>query len=257
MKKLLFLFCLLSYFSVFSQSHRHPEYENGETTSKSNFHHRLVVGTLFPLRVHGGYEMQWKGLQLGFFVGITPQKYQDLVFELLQKTRPAYQRELTYLQSVAQSKMQYGGELKLNIGKNFSIGGTIQIFNYSLIDTPKQITEGLLPEEAANINASLQGSNEARAAYETKKVEAFMNTIVAGPTLEKLFWLNPKETVFIRFKATYWFLINRQNDLTSQDFTPLEQSAIDSFRPKFLSKIDNVSSQLQAPSFGVELGVAF
>ena len=84
-----------------------------------------------------------------------------------------------------------------------------------------------------------------------------MNTIVAGPVVEKTFWLDKSETFFIRAKFAYWVLVTRQNDLKSTDFTPIEQLGIDSYKPRFLNKLERVSSKLQAPSFGLELGIAF
>jgi hypothetical protein len=52
-------------------------------------------------------------------------------------------------------------------------------------------------------------------------------------------------------------VLKRENDLVSQDYTSLEQLGIESFKPRFLAKLEKISSQLQAPSFGLELGFAF
>ena len=251
MKNILCILLVLSCFSVFSQN-----YSNTYSES-SDFRHRVFGGAQFPLRVHVGYELQYKRLQLGGFVGFTPKRYQDLVFVILQKIKNEYVDELGYLRNAAEPKIQFGGELKMDIGKNWALGLTAQTFNASIRDTPRNITRGILPEEAPNIESLLNYSAEVKNAYENKVVEAFMNTIVAGPIIEKTFWLDKSETFFIRAKFAYWFLVTRENDLKSQDFTPTEQLGIDSYKPRFLNKLERVSSKLQAPSFGLELGIAF
>lgn len=251
MKNILFLVLALSYFSVFSQN------TVNVYTEASDFQHRIYVGSQLPLRVHVGYELQYKRLQIGGFVGFTPKRYQDAVFYVLQKVKNEYVDELEYLKVSAQPKIQFGGEIKMDVGKNISVGLTAQTFNASIRDTPKNITKGILPEEAAGIESLLSYSAEVKNAYENKVVEAFMNTIVAGPVVEKTFWLDKTETFFIRAKFAYWILITRQNDLKTTDFSSLEQLGIDSYKPRFLNKLERVSSKLQAPSFGLELGIAF
>ena len=251
MKNILFLVLALSYFSVFSQN------TVNVYTEASDFQHRIYAGSQLPLRVHVGYELQYKRLQVGGFVGFTPKRYQDAVFYVLQKVKNEYVDELEYLKISAQPKIQFGGEIKMDVGKNISVGLTAQTFNASIRDTPKNITKGILPEEAAGIESLLSYSAEVKNAYENKVVEAFMNTIVAGPVVEKTFWLDKTETFFIRAKFAYWILITRQNDLKTTDFSSLEQLGIDSYKPRFLNKLERVSSKLQAPSFGLELGIAF
>ena len=246
MKKTFLLIILFSSFSTFAQ---YPE--------NANFHHRFFVGTLFPLRVHAGYELQYKRLQINGFAGFMSNNYQNLVFEILQKIKPDYKGELSYLKNFASPKSQFGGELKLDIGKGISIGATAQTFNATITDTPRGITAGILPENLVYIEGFLSNQPDARNIYESKQVEAFMNTILVGPVLEKTFWLNPSRSIFIRTKLSYWFLASRKNDLNSQDFTPEELIAIDTFKPLFLRKIDKISSQFQAPSFGLELGLSF
>lgn len=251
MKNILFLILALPYFSVFSQN------TVNVYTEASDFQHRIYAGSQIPLRVHVGYELQYKRLQVGGFVGFTPKRYQDAVFYVLQKLKNEYVDELEYLKVSAQPKIQFGGEVKMDVGKNISLGLTAQTFNASIRDTPKNITRGVLPEEAAGIESLLNNSAEIKNAYENKVVEAFMNTIVAGPVVEKTLWLDKSETFFIRAKFAYWVLVTRQNDLKSTDFTPIEQLGIDSYKPRFLNKLERVSSKLQAPSFGLELGIAF
>lgn len=247
---ILLVFALLS-FSVFSQNTINVYSE------ASDFQHRIYAGSQLPLRVHVGYELQYKRLQLGGFVGFTPKRYQDAVFYVLQKVKNEYVDELEYLKVAAQPKIQFGGELKIDIGKNIAVGLTAQTFNASIKDTPRNITRGILPEEAAGIESLLSYSAEVKNAYENKVVEAFMNTIVAGPVIEKTFWLDKTETFFLRAKFAYWVLVTRENDLKTTDFSSLEQLGIDSYKPRFLNKLERVSSKLQAPSFGLELGIAF
>ena len=251
MKNTILLVLTLSYFSVFSQNTANVY------TEAPDFQHRIIAGSQIPLRVHVGYELQYKRLQVGGFVGFTPKRYQDAVFYVLQKLKNEYVDELEYLKVSAQPKIQFGGELKMDVGKNISVGLTAQTFNASIRDTPKNITRGVLPEEAANIESLLSYSAEVKNAYENKVVEAFMNTIVAGPIIEKTLWLDKTETFFIRAKFAYWVLVTRQNDLKTTDFSSLEQLGIDSYKPRFLNKLERVSSKLQAPSFGLELGIAF
>ncbi len=251
MKNILFLVLALSYSSVFSQN------TVNVYTEASDFQHRIYAGSQLPLRVHVGYELQYKRLQVGGFVGFTPKRYQDAVFYVLQKVKNEYVDELEYLKVSAQPKIQFGGEIKMDVGKNISVGLTAQTFNASIRDTPKNITRGILPEEAAGIESLLSYSAEVKNAYENKVVEAFMNTIMAGPVVEKTFWLDKTETFFIRAKFAYWMLVTRQNDLKTTDFSSLEQLGIDSYKPRFLNKLERVSSKLQAPSFGLELGIAF
>ena len=246
MKKLFLLILLFSYFSTYSQ--------NSENT---NFHHHIYVGSMFPMRIHAGYELQYKRLQVGGFVGFMSKNYQNLVFEILQKIKPDYKGELSYLKDFASPKIQFGGELKVDIGKGISIGATAQTFDATITDTPQGITAGILPENLIYIEGFLSNKPDAKSVYENKKVEAFMNTVLAGPVFEKTFWLDTNKTLFIKTKLAYWFLVNRKNDLNSQDFTTDELLAIESFKPLFLRKIDKISSQFQAPSFGVELGFSF
>ena len=246
MKKIFLLILCFSYFSTFSQ--------NSENT---NFHHRIYVGSMFPLRVHAGYELQYKRLIIGGFVGFMSKNYQNFVFEILQKIKTEYKGELGYLKDFASPKTQFGGELKLDIGKRVSIGITAQTFNVTITDTPRGITAGILPENLIYIEGFLSNQPDAKNVYENKKVDAFMNTVLIGPVLEKAFWLNSNKTFFMKTKLAYWFLANRKNDLISQNFTTDELLAIESFKPLFVRKIDKISSQFQAPSFGVELGYSF
>jgi hypothetical protein len=252
MKKILFI-TLIS-FSAFSQNNTLTVY-----TEPSDIKHRFYVGTVFPLRMDAGYEFQYKRLQIGGFVGFTPKKFQSLVFEILERIKPEYVSEVNYLRLTAVPKVQFGGELKLDIGKGWSVGGTAQTFNATMTDTPKNIVEGILPENAIFVNGFVEASTnpEIKNAYNNKIVDAYMNSIIAGPVLEKTLWLNAQETIFIRAKASYWLLVSRENDLTSQDFTPTEKSGIDAFKPLFLNKLEKISSKLQAPSIGIELGFAF
>ena len=246
MKKIILLILFISPFSTFAQK-----------TSNANFHHQIFVGTMFPLRVHAGYEMQYKRLQINGFLGVIFKDYQGLVFDVLQKIMPVYKGELNYLRDFAHPKIQFGGELKLDIGKGISIGATAQTFNATITDTPKGITAGILPENLIYINGFLSDQPDARNIYENKQVNTYMNTILAGPVLEKTFWLDTNNTIFIKTKIAYWFLANRQNDLLSQDFTIAEQIGVDTFKPLFINKIDKISSQFQAPSIGLELGFSF
>ena len=244
-----FFFLLILFFSCFSTFS-----QNSENT---NFQHHLYVGSMFPLRIHAGYELQYKRLQINGFVGLISKNYQNLVFEILQKIKPEYQGEFSYLKEFASPKIQFGGDVKLDIGKGFSFGATAQAFNATINDTPRGITAGILPENLIYIEGFLSNQPDSKNVYENKKVEAFMNTVLVGPILEKTFWLDSNKTFFIKTKLAYWFLANRKNDLNSQDFTTDELLAIESFKPLFLKKIDKVSSQFQAPSFGVELGFLF
>jgi hypothetical protein len=254
MKKILFISLLFFSFSAFSQSNTLNVY-----TEPTDIKHRFYVGMVFPLRMDAGYEFQYKRLQIGGFVGFTPQKFQSLVFEILERIKPEYVNEIKYLRATAVPKVQFGGEIKLDIGKGWSVGGTAQTFNATMTDTPKNIVEGILPENAIFVNGFVEASTnpEIKNAYNSKIVDAYMNSIIAGPVLEKTLWLNAQETIFIRAKASYWLLVSRENDLTSQDFTSTEKSGIDAFKPLFLNKLEKISSKLQAPSFGVELGFAF
>ncbi len=254
MKKILFITLLLLSCSAFSQNNTLNIY-----SEPSDVKHRFYVGTVFPLRMDAGYEFQYKRLQIGGFVGFNPQKFQGLVFEILERIKPEYINEIGYLRIKAVPKVQFGGELKLDIGKGWSLGGTIQTFNATLTDTPKNIVEGILPENAIFVNGYVESSTnpEIKNAYNNKIVDAYMNAVIAGPVLEKTLWLNAQETFFIRAKASYWLLVSRENDLTSQDFTPTEKSGIDAFKPLFLNKLEKISSKLQAPSIGIELGFAF
>lgn len=246
MKNFIYLILFISSFPAFAQY-----------SEVKSVHHRIFVGTFFPLRVHAGYEMQYKRLQINGFVGVISKKYQSLVFDILQKIKPDYKGEFNYLKEFAIPKTQFGGELKLDIGKGISIGATVQTFDATIKDTPRGITAGILPENLIYIDGFLSNQPVARNIYETKQVEAFMNTVLAGPLLEKIFWLDTNNTIFIKAKLAYWFLANRENDLTTQDFTDIERVGIDTFKPLFLRKIDKISSQFQAPSIGVELGFAF
>ena len=254
MKKFLFAILFALSFSAFSQKNKLTVY-----TEPSDVKHRFYVGTVFPLRMDVGYEFQYKRLQIGGFVGFTPKKFQSLVFEILERIKPEYAAEINYLRFNATPKVQFGGELKLDIGKGWSLGGTAQTFNATLTDTPKNIVEGILPENAIFVNGFVDNSTnpEIKNAYTNKIVDAYMNSIIAGPVLEKTLWLNAQETIFVRVKASYWLLVTRQNDLTSQDFTVTEKSGIDAFKPLFLNKLEKISSKLQAPSIGLELGISF
>jgi hypothetical protein len=246
MKKNFLLILFITSFSTFAQH-----------SDNTNFHHRIFAGTQFPLRVQTGYEMQYKRLQINGFVGYMSKNYQGLVFDVLQKIKPEYNGELGYLKNFASPKIQFGGELKLDFGKGISLGATAQTFNATITDTPRGITAGILPENLKYIDGFLSNQTDARNIYENKQVEAYMNTILAGPVLEKIFWLDSNKTVFIRTKLAYWFLASRQNDLVTQDFTVEEQVGIDTFKPLFIRKIDKISSQFQAPSIGLELGFSF
>lgn len=246
MKKIFLLILFISSFSTFAQY-----------SENTNFHHRIFVGTMFPLRVHAGYEMQYKRLQINGFVGFMSKNYQGLVFDILQKIKPEYKGELNYLKDFASPKIQFGGELKLDIGKGISFGATAQTFNATITDTPRGITAGILPENLIFIDGFLSNQTDARNIYENKQVQAYMNTVLAGPVLEKIFWLDSNKTIFIKAKLAYWFLASRQNDLINQDFTAAEQVGIDTFKPFFIKKIDKISSQFQAPSIGLELGLSF
>jgi hypothetical protein len=254
MKKILFVTLLFFSFSAFSQNNTLTVY-----TEPSDIKHRFYVGTVFPLRMDAGYEFQYKRLQIGGFIGFTPKKFQSLVFEILERIKPEYVSEINYLRLKAVPKVQYGGEFKFDIGKGWSVGGTAQTFNATLTDTPKSIFEGILPENIIFVNGYLENNAtpELRNAYNNKIVDAYMNSFIGGPVLEKTLWLNAQETIFIRAKVSYWFLISKENDLTTQDFTQAEQVGLDIFKPLFLNKLEKISSKLQAPSFGVELGFAF
>lgn len=251
MKHILFLILTFSYLSTNAQKTVMVYSE------ESDFRHQIYVGSSFPLRVQAGYELQYKRLQIGGFVGFTPKSYQNLVFDLLKKIQNSYQNELTYIRDMAEPQMQFGGELKLYLGKGLSVGASAQTFNGTITDTPKQLVQGILPEDAANISASVGLSAEAKNAYETKLIEASMNTVLVSPVIEKRFWLNTNETIFIRAKVAYWFAVNRKYDVVTKDLTPLEQIGVDSFRTRFINKLEKVSTQLQAPSFGLELGFVF
>jgi hypothetical protein len=225
--------------------------------NKPKFQHQFYFGSSFPLRIHAGYELKYKRFQLGGFVGFTPNLYQNLVFDLLQKIKNSYSHEIDYLKSTAQSKFQFGGEIKYDVGKKVSIGFATQTFNASIKDTPKRITEGILPEDVASIEALANYSAEVKNAYQNKQIEAYMNTILSGPTIEKTIWIDTKERIFIKAKFSYLFIVKRENDLKSQDFTTLEQFGVDSIKPKFLDKLGKISSQLQVPSLGIEFGLSF
>jgi hypothetical protein len=246
MRKIILLILFISSFSTFAQY-----------SDVSNFHHRIFIGTMFPLRVHAGYEIQYKRLQINGFVGIMSKNYQGLVFDILQKIKPEYKGELNYLKDFAHPKIQFGGELKLDIGKGISIGGTAQTFNATITDTPRGITAGIIPENLIYIDGFLSNQPDARNIYENKQVDTYMNTILVGPILEKIFWLDANNTIFIKTKIAYWFLASRENDLLTSDFTVAEQVGIDTFKPFFIRKIDKISSQFQAPSVGLELGLSF
>ena len=254
MKKSLFVLLFALSFSAFSQKNSITVY-----TEPSDIKHRFYIGTVFPLRMDAGYEFQYKRLQIGGFVGITPKKFQSLVFEISERIKPEYVGEINYLRFTAVPKIQFGGELKLDIGKGWSVGGTAQTFNATLTDTPKNIVEGILPENAIFVNGYVDNSPnpEIKNAYTNKIVDAYMNSIIAGPVLEKTLWLNAQETIFIRAKASYWLLVTRQNDLLTKDFTATEQIGLDAFKPLFLEKLQKISSKLQAPSIGLELGISF
>ncbi len=256
MKYLFFLFLLLTQFSTFSQK-RLTVY-----TEPSDFQHRIYAGSMFPLGIHAGYELQYKRLQIGGFVGFTPKRYQTLVLNILQKIKNDYADELGYLSNVAEPKIKFGGEIKLNIGRNFSLGATAQTLNATLRDTPKRLTGGILPERLEEINNQIEvfsknNSPDIKNLYENKVVDAYLNSILLGPVIEKTIWLNASETVFIRLKAEYLFVVNRENDIIKQDFNTLEQLGIEYFKPIFLNKIEKISSKLQAPSFGLEMGISF
>ena len=254
MKKSLFVILFALSFSAFSQKNLITVY-----TEPSDVKHRFYVGSVFPLRMDVGYEFQYKRLQIGGFVGFTPKKFQSLVFEILERIKPEYVGEINYLRFTAIPKIQFGGELKLDIGKGWSLGGTAQTFNATMTDKPKNIVEGILPENAIFVNGYVDNSTnpEIKNAYTNKIVDAYMNSIIAGPVLEKTLWLNAQETIFIRGKASYWLLVSRQNDLLTKDFTSTEQVGLDAFKPLFLEKLQKISSKLQAPSIGLELGISF
>jgi hypothetical protein len=253
MKNILFLLLFAFSFSAFSQE------KINVYTEPSDFQTRIYAGSVFPLRLNAGVEFQYKRLQIGGFVGFAPKKFQSLVFEILERIKPEYVREITYLRAVANPKIQFGGELKLDLGKGWAFGGTVQTFNATLTDTPKNIFEGILPENIVFVNSYLDNnaSAEVKNAYNTKIIDAYMNSFIGGPVLEKTLWLNAQETIFIRAKASYWLLISKENDLITQDFTPAEQVGLDAFKQLFLNKLEKISSKIQAPSFGVELGIAF
>jgi hypothetical protein len=256
MKKILFVALFFFSLSAFSQKNTLTVY-----TEPSDIKHRFYVGTVFPLRMNVGYEFQYKRLQVGGFVGFTPKKFQSLVFEVLERIKPEYVGEITYLRGVANPKIQFGGELKLDIGKGWSIGGGIQTFNATLTDIPKNIVAGILPERLTDINNQVEfGATiipEIKNAYENKIVDAYMNAIIAGPVLEKSLWLNAQETIFIRGKVSYWLLVTRENDLLTKDFTSAERVGLDAFKPQFLNKLEKISSKIQSPSVGIELGFTF
>lgn len=254
MKKILFVILIFFSFPAFSQKNTLSVY-----SESSDVKHRFYVGTVFPLRMDAGYEFQYRRLQISGFVGFTPKKFQSLVFEILEKIKPEYGGEINYLRAVAVPKVQFGGELKLDIGKGWSLGGTVQTFNATLTDKPKNIVEGILPENAIFVNGYVDNSSnpEIKNAYTNKIVDAYMNSIIAGPVLEKTLWLNAQETIFIRLKASYWLLVSKQNDLLTKDFTSNEQVGLDAFKPLFLNKLEKISAKLQTPSVGLELGFAF
>ena len=116
---------------------------------------------MFPLRIHAGYELQYRRLQVGGFVGVMSKNYQNLVFEILQKIKPDYKGELNYLKDFASPKIQFGGELKVDIGKGISIGATAQTFDATITDTPKGITAGILPENLIYIEGFLSNKPDA------------------------------------------------------------------------------------------------
>lgn len=255
MKNIFFLLLTLCYFSVFSQK------SIIDNSKVSDFQHYIYVGSQFPIGIHAGYEVQYKRLQFAAFVGFTPKRYQDFVFEILQRIKNEYADELGYLRDIAQPKIKFGGELKLNVWKSFAIGATAQTFNATLRDTPKRLTYGILPEKSVEINRQIDDfakvSPDIKNLYENKVVDAYLNSILAGPIIEKTVWLNKNETIFIKLKAAYLFVVNRENDIISKGFSTTEQIGVDYFKPIFLNKIEKVSSKLQAPSFGLELGIAF
>jgi hypothetical protein len=113
MKNILLSILAISYFSVFSQNTINVYSE------ASDFQHRIYAGSQVPLRVHVGYELQYKRLQLGGFVGFTPKRYQDAVFYVLQKLKNEYVDELEYLKVSAQPKIQFGGNSKWMLAKIF------------------------------------------------------------------------------------------------------------------------------------------
>ncbi len=223
----------------------------------ANFHHQIYLGSAFPLRVHTGYELQYKRVRIGGFVGFTPTFYQNTVFNVLQKIKNSYEHELNYLKNTAQSKIQFGGDIKYDIGKKITIGLELQTFNASITDTPKHLTEGILPEEVTNFEALSNYSVELKNAYQNKQIETFMNSVLIGPTIEKTFWLDSKERFFLKAKFSYLFIAKRENDLKSQDFTAIEQLSVDAIKPKFLDKLEGISSKLQVPSLGIEFGFSF
>ena len=256
MYRFLFILIFTISFSAFSQKNTLTVY-----TEPSDFQHRIYVGSVFPFRMHAGYELQYKRIQVGGFVGIAPRKFQRLVFEILERIKPDYVNEINYLRSVANPKIQFGGEVKVDIGKGWSFGVTAQTFNATMTDTPKSIVTGILPEKLSDINSQIDFATtilpQVRDIYENKQVDAYMNSVVGGPVLEKTLWLNTQQTIFIRAKASYWVLLARENDLLSQNFTAVEKAGIDSFKPSFIEKLEKISSKLQAPSIGLELGIAF
>ncbi len=255
MKYLILIILALSCFTGFSQK------TITVYTEPSDFQHRIYGGSLFPLGVHAGYELKYRRLQIAGFVGLTPRRYQTLVFNILERIKNEYANELGYLSNVAEPKIKFGGEIKLDIGKNFAIGATAQTFNASLRDTPKNLATGILPERLEQTNREIDffetQSGGIKNLYENRVVDAYLNSVLAGPVIEKTIWLTANETIFIKLKAAYWYVIKRENDITKQDFTPVEQIGLDYFKPIFLGKIEKISSKLQAPSFGLELGIAF
>jgi hypothetical protein len=255
MKYIFLLSFCLSQFSIFSQKHVTVY------TEPSDFQHRIYVGSTLPFRIHAGYELHYKRLQIGGFVGYAPKRFQSMVLDFFGTIKSDYLTELNYLKAVAEPKLQFGGELKIDLGHNFSFGATAQTFNSTLRDTPKNITQGLLPEQAKDIATEIDNlsklSPDVKNLYETKLVDAYLNTILVGPTFEKTLWLDKNETIFIRAKVAYWIVISRQNDIVGQGFNGLEQAGVEFFRPRFISKIERISSQFQTPSFGLEMGIAF
>ena len=109
MKNIIFLTLVFSCFSAFSQN------TVNVYTEASDFQHRIYAGSQLPLRVHIGYELQYKRLQVGGFVGFTPKRYQGAVFYILQRVKNEYADELEYLKVSAQPKIQFGGEIKMHI----------------------------------------------------------------------------------------------------------------------------------------------
>ena len=255
MKYLFFLFLYLSQFSIFSQKHLTVY------TEPSDFQHRIYAGSSLPFRIHVGYELQYKRIQIGGFVGYAPRRFQNMILDFFGTIKSDYLSELNYLKIVAEPKLQFGGELKLDIGRHFSLGATAQTLNSTLRDTPKNITQGLLPEQANDIAKEIDNLSklapDTKNLYETKLVDAYLNTILIGPTFEKTLWLDKNETIFIRAKVAYWIVISRQNDIVGQGFTGLEQAGVEFFRPRFINKIEKISSQFQTPSFGLEMGISF